>query len=231
MLLLATSNSGKGRLSCAPCSAAHPDPSLTFRLLTPRDSPFRVAGGGRDGGDVRPERAPQGAGRSPRPPAALPSPTTPASAWTPSAAPPASTAPAGPARPMPTAPPPFSDGSPMFPHLPSHRTLRVRRLRRRPGRHDWPRPRACARASSPTHPRGEHGFGYDPIFLLPAVWANDWPSFRRMEKNQISHRARAIDALAPGLSCPFPKLPRKLLTKQAFFSSKLVWDVLRGGIC
>lgn len=40
------------------------------------------------------------------------------------------------------------------------------------------------------HPRGSHGFGYDPIFLLPELGK----TFAELEpeyKNRISHRARA----------------------------------------
>jgi len=51
-----------------------------------------------------------------------------------------------------------------------------------------------------THPRGSHGFGYDPIFIVHGL-----PGRRTMaelgdvEKNAISHRARAIQALRPQL--------------------------------
>lgn len=45
-----------------------------------------------------------------------------------------------------------------------------------------------------TEPRGEHGFGYDPIFLLPdrGVTMAELPPD---EKNRISHRAQALQAL------------------------------------
>ena len=45
-------------------------------------------------------------------------------------------------------------------------------------------------------PRGAHGFGYDPLFLLPAHGATsaELPSER---KNRLSHRARAMAALRP----------------------------------
>jgi XTP/dITP diphosphohydrolase len=48
-------------------------------------------------------------------------------------------------------------------------------------------------------PRGRHGFGYDPVFLLPErglTMAELVPE----EKNQISHRARAIRAARPILA-------------------------------
>jgi XTP/dITP diphosphohydrolase len=47
-------------------------------------------------------------------------------------------------------------------------------------------------------PRGSHGFGYDPLFLLPAAGL----SFGEIDpalKNRVSHRARAFRALAAAL--------------------------------
>ena len=49
-------------------------------------------------------------------------------------------------------------------------------------------------------PRGEHGFGYDPVFLLPehgCTMAELPPEV----KNRISHRARAAQAARPLLAC------------------------------
>ena len=46
--------------------------------------------------------------------------------------------------------------------------------------------------------RGKHGFGYDPIFYIPefaATMAELSPSI----KNQISHRAKALNSLTPGI--------------------------------
>ncbi len=40
-------------------------------------------------------------------------------------------------------------------------------------------------------PRGEHGFGYDPIFLLPELGLT-MAELTDEEKNRISHRARAV---------------------------------------
>jgi XTP/dITP diphosphohydrolase len=47
-------------------------------------------------------------------------------------------------------------------------------------------------------PRGTGGFGYDPVFWLPerGVTMAELPP---EEKNRISHRARALDALRPAL--------------------------------
>jgi XTP/dITP diphosphohydrolase len=45
-------------------------------------------------------------------------------------------------------------------------------------------------------PRGTHGFGYDPIFYLPEYGCT-MAELRPELKNQISHRARAIQAAWP----------------------------------
>jgi XTP/dITP diphosphohydrolase len=44
--------------------------------------------------------------------------------------------------------------------------------------------------------RGEHGFGYDPIFLLPQ-YGRTMAELSMEEKNRISHRARAVRAALP----------------------------------
>ncbi|NPA90060.1 MAG: XTP/dITP diphosphatase [Chloroflexi bacterium] len=50
-------------------------------------------------------------------------------------------------------------------------------------------------------PRGEHGFGYDPIFYLPDK-GRTMAELLPEEKNRISHRARAAHAIKPLLkSC------------------------------
>ncbi len=41
--------------------------------------------------------------------------------------------------------------------------------------------------------RGEHGFGYDPIFLVPE-YGKTTAEMTPVEKNQISHRGRAAEA-------------------------------------
>jgi XTP/dITP diphosphohydrolase len=48
-------------------------------------------------------------------------------------------------------------------------------------------------------PRGEHGFGYDPVFLLPQV-GRSLAELDLEEKNRWSHRAMAFRALAAFLA-------------------------------
>jgi XTP/dITP diphosphohydrolase len=48
-------------------------------------------------------------------------------------------------------------------------------------------------------PRGAAGFGYDPIFT-PDGGAHSMAELPEAEKNRISHRARALAALAPALA-------------------------------
>lgn len=47
-------------------------------------------------------------------------------------------------------------------------------------------------------PRGERGFGYDPIFLLPAGMTT--AELPEGEKDRISHRGRAVAAARPRLA-------------------------------
>ena len=46
--------------------------------------------------------------------------------------------------------------------------------------------------------RGTYGFGYDPIFLLPEL-GRTMAEMSMAEKNQLSHRARALQAALPML--------------------------------
>ena len=43
-------------------------------------------------------------------------------------------------------------------------------------------------------PRGSHGFGYDPIFV-PNGFQRTFGELKSAEKNQLSHRARALEKL------------------------------------
>ena len=48
------------------------------------------------------------------------------------------------------------------------------------------------------HPRGENGFGYDPVFLYPDFGAT-FAEVSDEAKNKVSHRGRAVRALADAL--------------------------------
>lgn len=48
-------------------------------------------------------------------------------------------------------------------------------------------------------PRGSHGFGYDPVFYMPALGCT-MAQLPEEEKNRISHRARAAQAIRPVLA-------------------------------
>lgn len=47
-------------------------------------------------------------------------------------------------------------------------------------------------------PRGQDGFGYDPLFYLPSL-GKTFAELTPDEKNAVSHRGRAIEALAEAL--------------------------------
>jgi XTP/dITP diphosphohydrolase len=49
-------------------------------------------------------------------------------------------------------------------------------------------------------PRGEGGFGYDPLFLVPAL-GKGFAEISAEEKNEYSHRGRAFRKLLAFLSC------------------------------
>ena len=53
-------------------------------------------------------------------------------------------------------------------------------------------------------PRGEQGFGYDPIFFVPEL-GKTFAELSPEEKNRISHRARAVEKLRPLLKKYFPE--------------------------
>ncbi len=46
------------------------------------------------------------------------------------------------------------------------------------------------------HERGDNGFGYDPIFLIPAL-ERTMAELSMEEKNRLSHRARALEETRP----------------------------------
>jgi XTP/dITP diphosphohydrolase len=48
-------------------------------------------------------------------------------------------------------------------------------------------------------PRGEHGFGYDPVFIVAGRGGRTMAELSPEEKNRISHRARAVTAIRPVL--------------------------------
>ncbi|MBC7260391.1 MAG: hypothetical protein H5T63_00130, partial [Chloroflexi bacterium] len=48
-------------------------------------------------------------------------------------------------------------------------------------------------------PRGDHGFGYDPVFFLPE-YGQTMAQLPPEVKNRISHRARAVQKMFPVLS-------------------------------
>ena len=48
-------------------------------------------------------------------------------------------------------------------------------------------------------PRGNNGFGYDPIFCFPEL-SRTYAELDEQEKNRVSHRARAVEALLARLA-------------------------------
>ena len=48
-----------------------------------------------------------------------------------------------------------------------------------------------------TAPRGDHGFGYDPLFLVDGHGGRTMAELTFSEKNAISHRSQATQALRP----------------------------------
>jgi XTP/dITP diphosphohydrolase len=49
-----------------------------------------------------------------------------------------------------------------------------------------------------TEPRGENGFGYDPLFYLPEL-GKTMAQLTEVEKNRISHRGKALRGIIPVL--------------------------------
>jgi XTP/dITP diphosphohydrolase len=56
-------------------------------------------------------------------------------------------------------------------------------------------------------PRGSRGFGYDPIFLVPAL-GRTFGELSDVEKDGLSHRARAVAAARPILARWAARAPR-----------------------
>ena len=56
-------------------------------------------------------------------------------------------------------------------------------------------------------PAGTNGFGYDPVFLVPA-YAKTMAQLDLKTKNRLSHRAQALTAVRPLLARTFPELAR-----------------------
>ena len=52
-------------------------------------------------------------------------------------------------------------------------------------------------------PRGENGFGYDPLFFYPPL-GNTFAELERATKGEVSHRGRALKKLAQALPSLFP---------------------------
>ncbi len=53
-------------------------------------------------------------------------------------------------------------------------------------------------------PRGQGGFGYDPVFYLPE-FGNTYAELQPEQKNAVSHRARALQAFCKIYQEEFPK--------------------------
>jgi len=56
----------------------------------------------------------------------------------------------------------------------------------------------------PAVPRGEHGFGYDPLFLVGPDLTRTSAELSAQEKNEVSHRAAAAAAMAEKLRQLYP---------------------------
>lgn len=58
---------------------------------------------------------------------------------------------------------------------------------------------ASCRGRIAREPRGRHGFGYDPLFLIPE-YHRTFGELPAVVKRHLSHRARALERLAPKLA-------------------------------
>jgi XTP/dITP diphosphohydrolase len=69
--------------------------------------------------------------------------------------------------------------------------------------------RGCVEGVIATEPRGRFGFGYDVVFVPDEGDGRTFAEMRPQEKHALSHRARAVRALATGLRRVFgPVTPR-----------------------
>jgi XTP/dITP diphosphohydrolase len=55
-------------------------------------------------------------------------------------------------------------------------------------------------------PRGEHGFGYDPVFVVAGYGGQTLAELEPGLKNRISHRARAVETALPGIEATLQRL-------------------------
>lgn len=58
-------------------------------------------------------------------------------------------------------------------------------------------------------PKGTHGFGYDPVFFIPAM-GKTAAELTPDEKNSVSHRAKALEKLKNRLEMRYKKSKRNL---------------------
>ena len=154
-----------------------------------------------DGRHARGERADQGRARSPTRSGCSPSPTTPASRSTRSTVRRACTPRATRASTR-----PYADNvAKLLARARGGRTRRCAPRGSRPSRSPAgptaPRSSRAARsrASSRAEPRGDGGFGYDPVFVPVEGDGRTFAEMAPEEKHAISHRGRAFRALAAAL--------------------------------
>jgi XTP/dITP diphosphohydrolase len=63
---------------------------------------------------------------------------------------------------------------------------------------EWHQTRGVCEGRITRHPRGDQGFGYDPIFFLDS-FQKTTAEIPLETKNRISHRARALEGMRPHL--------------------------------
>ncbi len=72
-----------------------------------------------------------------------------------------------------------------------------------------------------TEPRGAHGFGYDPLFVIPE-YHKTFGQLGLLVKRHLSHRARALARLKPQLIQLLPEMPLTHISHQTGTSSHSV---------